>query len=154
MLKIHKTLCMSYEIPKILFAIYVVQYINNSHSSYNYIDFWGCSTVKSFILLLSYYFIGSCLYQYPLVSVSICVRICLYQYRLVIIIIIITVLRPFFHTEARVRRYQQLSCSIFAYSVRPPFLGLTFSCLLPHTHSMSSYPYPSLYRLSPPNSCT
>src|SRR6266516_3640089 len=51
-----------------------------------------------------------------------------------LIIIIITVLRPFFHTEARVGRYQQLN-SIFAYSVRPPFLGLTFSCLLPHTHS-------------------
>ena len=57
-----------------------------------------------------------------------------------LIIIIITVLRPFFHTEARVRRYQQLNCSIFAYSVHPPFLGLTFSCLLPHIHSMSSYP--------------
>src|SRR6266516_2347189 len=80
--KIHKTLCMSYEMPKILFAIYVVHHINNGHSSYNYIDIWGCSTVKSFILLISYC-IGSCLYQYPLVSVSICVRICLYQYHLV-----------------------------------------------------------------------
>ena len=35
----------------------------------------------------------------------------------VIIIIIIVVLRPFFHTKARVRRYQQLNYSIPTYSV-------------------------------------
>src|SRR3989441_4304237 len=57
---------------------------------------------------------------------------------------IIPVLRPFFHTKARVRRYQQLTYSIKTYSVHPPFLTHTLSCLLSHTPSMSFYSSPAM----------
>src|SRR6266516_547424 len=42
------------------------------------------------------------------------------------VLIIIIVLRPFFHTKARVRHYQQLNYSIPTYSAHPSFLIQTF----------------------------
>src|SRR6266516_2077701 len=72
---------------------------------------------------------------------------------IIIIIFIMIVLRPFFHTRARVRRYQQLNYSIPTYSAHLPFLVQTFSCLLSHPQSMFSYPFPSLCHLPPPDFC-
>src|SRR3989441_6776291 len=52
-----------------------------------------------------------------------------------------------FHTKARVRRYQQFTYSIKAYSAHLPFLTHTLSCPFAHTPSMSFYPSLSTYHL-------
>src|SRR3989442_1229938 len=58
------------------------------------------------------------------------------------------------HTKARVRRYQQLTCSIKTYPAHLPFLTHTLSCLPSHTPSMSFYASLSLHHLPPQNFCT
>src|SRR3989441_6663936 len=50
------------------------------------------------------------------------------------------------HTKARVRRYQQLTYSIKAYSAHLPFLTYNLSCPPSHTPSMSFSASLSLHR--------